>query len=591
MWSRGECDLQDISVVFGSDKSRFYEFSKRAVFDKNVGSFVKMVMTRCIHCTRCVRFLNEICESYDLGMLERGAGSEISTFIFKILSHEMSANIIDLCPVGALTSKPYAFSSRPWELNSLESIDILDSMCSSIRLDYLNNKLMRILPIYNKNINEDWITNKIRFIYDSNLYQRIHYPVVKVDNVFVNISWINAFNLFFFNLLKFSEKFVNVVVGGLSDYESIFNIKQFFNLLGNNIFFESNIKNFDSDFLSDIYTLLNLDDIKILLIISLNLRLEMPILNSKLLRKKDKISFYSLGNIGYFYSNSFKFLGNSVMDVVNFIYGKTLINKEIFNIFSFDLNIFNTRLIKPIGLQILIGQSFYFIKNSFMLFNRIKSYVVNTNKMSSCNNLFSNVGILNYLNINYLKKFTFNYSCSSLYFLNNVDNFNFLKFLNKKKDNFLVYRGSFFDEGAKCSDLVFPCSTFFEESLNYKNFSGLNLFTKQVISTPFYNNKEFFFLLNNLKWKFFKLNLFGIINFKVLFKYFKFLHLDFCCKNFILNSSILKLNYKNNKILIENKIFNSVIINYYKSDVYSRNSKNISLASLEYLKTIITYIK
>jgi NADH dehydrogenase (ubiquinone) Fe-S protein 1 len=109
----GECDLQDISMTFGSDKSRFYEFSKRAVFDKNVGSFVKMIMTRCIHCTRCVRFLNEICESYDFGMLGRGVSSEISTFIFKILSHELSANVIDLCPVGALTSKPYSFSSRP----------------------------------------------------------------------------------------------------------------------------------------------------------------------------------------------------------------------------------------------------------------------------------------------------------------------------------------------------------------------------------------------------------------------------------------------------------------------------------------------
>jgi NADH dehydrogenase (ubiquinone) Fe-S protein 1 len=109
----GECDLQDISMVFGSDKSRFYEFFKRAVFDKNVGSFVKMIMTRCIHCTRCIRFLNEICSSYDFGMLGRGVNSEISTFIFKILSHEMSANIIDLCPVGALTSKAYSFSARP----------------------------------------------------------------------------------------------------------------------------------------------------------------------------------------------------------------------------------------------------------------------------------------------------------------------------------------------------------------------------------------------------------------------------------------------------------------------------------------------
>lgn len=147
-----------------------------------------MIMTRCIHCTRCVRFLNEVCDSFEFGMLGRGVSSEISTFIFRVLSHELSANIIDLCPVGALTSKPYSFNARPWELNSLESIDILDSMCSVIRLDFIHNKLMRILPIYNKNINEDWITNKIRFVYDSNLFQRVNYPLLKLNESFINIS-------------------------------------------------------------------------------------------------------------------------------------------------------------------------------------------------------------------------------------------------------------------------------------------------------------------------------------------------------------------------------------------------------------------
>jgi hypothetical protein len=342
--------------------------------------------------------------------------------------------------------------------------------------------------------------------------------------------------------------------------------------------------------LNDIYTVINLENIKILLMVSLNLRLEMPILNSKLLRKKEKILFYNIGNVGYFYSNYFKFLGNSVLDVIKFIYGKTILNKEIFNI-SFNLNIFNNILIKPVGLQVLIGQSFYKIKNSFILFNKIKLYLENACNMSSCNNLFTNVGILNYLNINYLNKFKVNNNVSCFYFLNNVDNFNFLKNFNSK-GNFIVYRGSFFDEGAKCSDLIFPCSTFFEENLNYKNFSGLNLLTKKVISTNFYTNKEFFFFLNTLKFKFFKFNLFSIINFKVLFKYFKFMHLDFSCKNFSLNvNNVFKLNNLNHKFLIENKIFNSLIINYYKTDVYSRNSKNISLASLEYLKTIITYIK
>jgi len=589
MWSGGECDLQDITMTFGSDRSRFYEFSKRAVFDKNVGSFVKMIMTRCIHCTRCVRFLNEICETYDFGMLSRGVNSEISTFVFKILSHELSANVIDLCPVGALTSKPYSFSARPWELNSLESIDILDSMCSHIRLDYLNNKLMRILPIYNKEVNEDWISNKIRFIYDSNIYQRINYPLIKVNNVFINISWINAFNLFFLNLFKYYNKYV--VLGGLSDYESIVNIRHFFNLLGSSVFYESSIDNFNSDSLHDVYTVLNLENTKYLLMISLNLRLEMPILNSKFLRKKDKIKFYNIGTVGYFYSNYFKYLGNSSLDVINFVYGKTILNKELYNSFSFDMNIFNNSKVKPHGFQILIGQSFYFIKNSFILFSKIKFYVQKYFNYSSCNNLFSNVSVLNFLNLNHLKKFKrFANMQSSLYFLNNVDNYFYLKNISKE-NSFIVYRGSFFDEGAKYSDLIFPSTTFFEENLNYKSFDGLNLYTRKVVSTNFYNNKEFFFFFNNLKIKFFKLNLFSIINFTILCKYFKFLRVNFFSVNYFFNKGVNLKVINSYKFLVENKIFNSLIINYYKTDVYSRNSKNISLASLEYLKTIITYSK
>ena len=137
----GECDLQDITLVFGSDKSRFYEYQKRAVFDKDCGVFIKTIMTRCIHCTRCIRFLAEVSGIDSLGILNRGNKSEISTYISKFLNEELSGNIIDLCPVGALTSKPYAFTVRPWELNNIESIDVLDSLASNIRVDFFNYKV------------------------------------------------------------------------------------------------------------------------------------------------------------------------------------------------------------------------------------------------------------------------------------------------------------------------------------------------------------------------------------------------------------------------------------------------------------------
>jgi NADH-quinone oxidoreductase subunit G len=158
----GECDLQDISLFFGSDKGRFYEFSKRSVSNLSFcDPLVKTIMTRCIHCTRCVRFLNEILGIFDLGLIGRGFSMEIGTFIENSIDDALSANIIDLCPVGALTSMPYAFTSRSWELSSLESIDLLDGLASKIRIDICNNKIMRILPSLDEHTNEEWISNKL----------------------------------------------------------------------------------------------------------------------------------------------------------------------------------------------------------------------------------------------------------------------------------------------------------------------------------------------------------------------------------------------------------------------------------------------
>lgn len=210
-------------------------------------------------------------------------------------------------------------------------------------------------------------------------------------------------------------------------------------------------------------------------------------------------------------------------------------------------------------------------------------YIQNNYKFSVCNNLFSNVGILNYLNINHLRKFTLNNNNNSnLYFLNNVDNYSYFLTNINKENSFIIYKGSFFDEIAKCSDLIFPSTTFFEESLNYKSFDGRNVFTRKVISTSIYSNKEFFYFFNILKFKFFKFNFFSIINFKLLFKYFKFMYINFNSLNFNFSKNNIIFNsIKGYKFLVENKIFNSLIINYYKSDIYSRNSKNISLASLD----------
>jgi NADH dehydrogenase/NADH:ubiquinone oxidoreductase subunit G len=150
----GECDLQDQTIVFGSDKGRYRE-AKRSVEDKNLGGFVKTIMTRCIHCTRCVRFFEEIAGNGMMGTFGRGRDTEIGTYVETEFNTILSGNVIDLCPVGALTSKPYAFTARPWELESIESYDVLDSICSGIRIDLKGSKLMRILPTFNNKLNEN----------------------------------------------------------------------------------------------------------------------------------------------------------------------------------------------------------------------------------------------------------------------------------------------------------------------------------------------------------------------------------------------------------------------------------------------------
>lgn len=192
----GECDLQDQSLLYGSDLGRFKE-SKRSVLEKNFGPFIKTMMTRCIHCTRCVRFMSEIASTNLLGVLGRGKDMEIGTYIDIGLNSEISGNIIDICPVGALTSKPFAYTNRSWELRSSESVDILDGLGSSIRMDFRGAEIVRILPKTNEFLNEQWITNKIRFTYDGFKYRRLAIPLVnkkcwslkRNKYIYVNTSW------------------------------------------------------------------------------------------------------------------------------------------------------------------------------------------------------------------------------------------------------------------------------------------------------------------------------------------------------------------------------------------------------------------
>ena len=235
----GECDLQDQSLYFGKSTSR-YEEAKRAVDEKDFGPLIKTVMTRCIHCTRCVRFMDEIAGTHELGAINRGEGMEITTTTEGGITSELSGNIIDLCPVGALTSKPYAFTARSWELNHHDSIDISDAVGSNIRIDEFNGEIKRILPRENEKINQEWLSDKARFFYDGLNNQRIDKPFVKKKSKFLPSDWNDALDLITKKINNTKSFEIAAISGALTDTETMFTAKEFFKGIG--------VKNIDCRF-------------------------------------------------------------------------------------------------------------------------------------------------------------------------------------------------------------------------------------------------------------------------------------------------------------------------------------------------------
>ena len=224
----GECDLQDQSVAYGHGASR-YEQDKRSVENKDMGPFIKTEMTRCIHCTRCVRFSTEVTGINEIGAIGRGRDMEITTYLNKAVTSELSGNVIDLCPVGALTSKPYAFSARPWELKQIESIDVMDAVGSNIRIDTKGNKVMRVLPRINEDVNEEWISDKTRFFWDGLSLQRIDKPYLKENGKFKKVSWEKAISVLSEKLKDSKPNEIASISGDLSSIESIYSLKKLMN--------------------------------------------------------------------------------------------------------------------------------------------------------------------------------------------------------------------------------------------------------------------------------------------------------------------------------------------------------------------------
>jgi NADH-quinone oxidoreductase subunit G len=297
----GECDLQDQAMAFGIDSSRYGE-NKRAVEDKYIGPLVKTVMTRCIHCTRCVRFTTEVGGISELGLIGRGEDAEITTYLEQAMTSELQGNVVDLCPVGALTSKPFAFTARPWELGKTESIDVMDAVGSAIRVDTRGREVMRIMPRVNEQVNEEWISDKTRFIWDGLKTQRLDRPYVRKDGRLQPASWGEAFAAVKAAVSATSGDKIGAIAGDLASVEEMYALKQLLTSLGSeNLDCRQDGTALDPSLGRSSYlfnpTIEGIEQAGALLIIGANPRLEAAVLNARI-RKRFRRGNFPIGVIG-----------------------------------------------------------------------------------------------------------------------------------------------------------------------------------------------------------------------------------------------------------------------------------------------------
>jgi NADH-quinone oxidoreductase subunit G len=294
----GECDLQDQAMGFGADTSRYAE-NKRAVPDKNLGPLVKTSMNRCIHCTRCIRFVTEVAGVPDLGATARGEHMEVGTYVEKALGSELSGNIIDLCPVGALTSKPYAFVARPWELQKVDSIDVLDAVGTNIRIDARGSEVLRILPRINEDVNEEWLGDKSRFAMDGLKRRRLDKPWIRENGKVRPATWTEAFAAIAAKIPDGDR--IGAIAGDLCDAESMLALKDLLTALGStNLDCRQDGAKLDAtrrDFYCFNTSIAGIEEADALLIVGSNPRREAPVLNARI-RKAWLASGMPVGVIG-----------------------------------------------------------------------------------------------------------------------------------------------------------------------------------------------------------------------------------------------------------------------------------------------------
>ena len=465
----GECDLQDQSMYYGIDKSRYKE-NKRFVPEKYMGPLIKTQMTRCIHCTRCIRFATEVAGVPELGAIGRGEDMQITTYLEKSMESELSANVIDLCPVGALTSKPYVFEARPWELKKTETIDVMDAVGSNIRVDTYGWEVKRVLPRINEDINEEWISDKTRYACDGLKNQRLDTPYIREGSKFKKTTWTHAFEAVVKKINETNPENIAGFTGDLTNMETLYIAKEFFDktLKSKNI--ECRIDNEYVNTDTRSHYIFNskingIEESDLILLVGTNPRLEATILNSRIRKNylKNKTEIFSIGSIGD-QTYPYKILENSTQIIKDICENNHEVSKKI------------SEAMKPL---IIIGQSALKMKSGKYIYKKLKDFLEKEKKINESWNSFnilsknaSTVGSYdldltssndeNNLVLKQLYENKF-----KIVFLFGQDDLVF-----EKKEEFVVYIGSHGDKGAEMADVILPGAAYTEQDGHFTNLEG-----------------------------------------------------------------------------------------------------------------------
>ena len=561
----GECDLQDQAMYYGFDKSRYKE-NKRAVDNKNMGPLVNTIMTRCIHCTRCVRFATEVAGVPELGMLGRGENAEITTYLEQSITSELSGNVIDLCPVGALTSKPYQFKARPWELKRTDSIDIFDSVGSNIRVDSRAEEILRVTPRTNEFINEEWISDKVRFNYDGYYQQRIDIPYIKKNQKLSSSSWEESLKILK-NKLKSLKPLA--LVGEHVDLETGYAINKFMSNFGkDNVECRTDnqaiLENLDSyRFNTPLNEIENSD---LIILLGTNPKIETPIINHKIFKAYNNNSrIFNIGeNIPLNYQT--EYLGDKLS------------------------NLNNEKLIKALKKSsnplIIIGSAFLSkiknIKTLKSIFSFADKYNVITkdkNNLNFLNPYASRVGQL--ILGNTTKNLCEPFSKLKKEKFEIVLSFGSEHIASEQFDNcFRVYFGHHGDEGAMKSDIILPTPLYTEKNGIFVNIEGRPQEAKKC-HNPIGSAKEEWSIIKKLSDEFsfvFEPNTFEQLRSELLKKYTKLSIFHEILSNDNASPIITDIEFEDCKTQYP-------INNFYMSDIISKNSVTMAKCVEEIIST------